>query len=37
VDVDPSRAAVFRPTGTVVMTTSDDYDSLADALEEILG
>jgi hypothetical protein len=29
VDVDPSRAAVFRPTGTVVMTTSDDYDSLA--------
>jgi hypothetical protein len=29
VDVGPSRAAVFRPTGTVVMTTSDDYDSLA--------
>jgi AraC-like DNA-binding protein len=46
VDIDPSRAAVFRPTGTVVMTTSDDYDSVAvkieprvleDALEEIPG
>ncbi|MDT7706194.1 MAG: hypothetical protein QOG20_1801 [Pseudonocardiales bacterium] len=46
VDIDPTRAAVFRATGAVAMTTSDDYGSFAvkiapraleDALEAILG
>lgn len=46
VAVDPTRGAVFRATGEVAMTTSDDYSSLAvkvapgaleGALEAILG
>jgi AraC-like DNA-binding protein len=46
VDVDPTRAAVFRPTGDVVMDTSGDYASFAvkigsgvleDAVEDLLG
>ncbi|GAA2571718.1 AraC family transcriptional regulator [Pseudonocardia hydrocarbonoxydans] len=46
VEVDPTRGVVFRPTGDVAMTTSDDYSCLAvkidsgaleEALETIIG
>lgn len=46
VQVDPSQGVVFRPTGDVAMTTSDDYSCLAvkiapgaleDALEAVVG
>lgn len=46
VEVDPTRGAVFRPTGDVAMTTSDDYSCLAvkiapgaleEALEAVIG